>query len=84
VIGNEENLVLKPVLKKIFDKGTLVFGPFSADGFGSNQYEKYDAIIATYHDQGLIPFKTLSLVKGKLYSRFAKLELRQITGLLMK
>ncbi|TWH99420.1 4-hydroxythreonine-4-phosphate dehydrogenase [Flavobacterium tiangeerense] len=69
VIGNEENLVLKPVLKKIFDKGTLVFGPFSADGFfGSNQYEKYDAIIATYHDQGLIPFKTLSFGKGVNYT----------------
>ncbi|QZK91565.1 4-hydroxythreonine-4-phosphate dehydrogenase PdxA [Flavobacterium sp. CHNK8] len=69
VIGNEENLVLKPVLKKIFDQGTLVFGPFSADGFfGSNQYEKYDAIIATYHDQGLIPFKTLSFGKGVNYT----------------
>jgi 4-hydroxythreonine-4-phosphate dehydrogenase len=69
VIGNEENLVLNPVLKKIFDKGTLVFGPFSADGFfGSNQYEKYDAIIATYHDQGLIPFKTLSFGKGVNYT----------------
>ena len=47
----------------------MVFGPFSADGFfGSNQYEKYDAIIATYHDQGLIPFKTLSFGKGVNYT----------------
>ncbi len=69
VIGNEEDLVLKPVLKKIFEKGTLVFGPFAADGFfGSNQYEKYDAVIATYHDQGLIPFKTLSFGKGVNYT----------------
>jgi 4-hydroxy-L-threonine phosphate dehydrogenase PdxA len=47
----------------------LVFGPFPADGFfGSNQYEKYDAVIATYHDQGLIPFKTLVFWKWrKLY-----------------
>lgn len=65
VIGNEDDAILKPALRKLFDKGTLVFGPFPADGFfGSNQYEKYDAIIATYHDQGLIPFKTLSFGKG--------------------
>src|SRR6187402_1564751 len=69
VIGKEDDLVLKPVLKKIFEKGTMVFGPFPADGFfGSGQYEKYDAIVATYHDQGLIPFKTLSFGKGVNYT----------------
>lgn len=69
VIGKEDDAVLRPALKKIFDKGTLVFGPFPADGFfGSGQYEKYDAIIATYHDQGLIPFKTLSFGKGVNYT----------------
>lgn len=69
VIGNEEETVLKPALKKIFEEGILVFGPFSADGFfGSGQYEKYDAVIATYHDQGLIPFKTLSFGKGVNYT----------------
>ncbi|WP_395045811.1 4-hydroxythreonine-4-phosphate dehydrogenase PdxA [Flavobacterium sp.] len=69
VIGDEEDKLIKPTLKKIFDEGTLVFGPFSADGFfGSNQYEKYDAVIATYHDQGLIPFKTLSFGKGVNYT----------------
>ncbi|HWS60673.1 MAG TPA: 4-hydroxythreonine-4-phosphate dehydrogenase PdxA [Flavobacterium sp.] len=69
VIGNEDDLILKPTLKKIFEKGTLVFGPFAADGFfGSNQYDKYDAIIATYHDQGLIPFKTLSFGNGVNYT----------------
>lgn len=69
VIGKEEDSILKPVLKKIFENGTLVFGPFAADGFfGSNQYEKYDAIIATYHDQGLIPFKTLSFGNGVNYT----------------
>lgn len=69
VIGKEEDLILKPVLKKIFEGGTMVFGPFSADGFfGSGQYEKYDAIVATYHDQGLIPFKTLSFGKGVNYT----------------
>jgi len=69
VIGTEDDKVLKPALKKLFEKGTLVFGPFAADGFfGSNQYEKYDAVIATYHDQGLIPFKTLSFGNGVNYT----------------
>ncbi|MBC7606002.1 MAG: 4-hydroxythreonine-4-phosphate dehydrogenase PdxA [Burkholderiales bacterium] len=69
VIGNEEDEIMKPTIKKLFDKGTLVFGPFAADGFfGSSQYDKYDAIIATYHDQGLIPFKTLSFGKGVNYT----------------
>jgi 4-phospho-D-threonate 3-dehydrogenase / 4-phospho-D-erythronate 3-dehydrogenase len=69
VIGNEDDTILKPTLKKLFDKGTLVFGPFAADGFfGSHQYDKYDAIIATYHDQGLIPFKTISFGNGVNYT----------------
>jgi 4-hydroxythreonine-4-phosphate dehydrogenase len=69
VIGKEDDAILKPALKKIFEKGVLVFGPFAADGFfGSNQYEKYDAIVATYHDQGLIPFKTLSFGNGVNYT----------------
>lgn len=69
VIGKEEDVLIKPTLKKIFEEGVLVFGPFSADGFfGSGQYEKYDAVIAAYHDQGLIPFKTLSFGKGVNYT----------------
>lgn len=69
VIGKEDDEILRPVLKKLFDKGTMVFGPFPADGFfGSSQYEKYDAILATYHDQGLIPFKTLSFGNGVNYT----------------
>ncbi len=69
VIGKEEQEIIKPTIKKMFDKGTLVFGPFPADGFfGSGQYEQFDAVIATYHDQGLIPFKTLSFGKGVNYT----------------
>ena len=65
VIGQEEEKIIKPALKKLFESGNMVFGPFPADGFfGSAQYEKYDAVIATYHDQGLIPFKTLSFGNG--------------------
>ena len=69
VIGKEDDEILKPVLKKLFEKGTLVFGPFAADGFfGSGQYQKYDAVLASYHDQGLIPFKTLSFSNGVNYT----------------
>lgn len=65
VIGKEDEELIRPVLRKLFDAGTMVFGPFPADGFfGSGHYEKFDAVIATYHDQGLVPFKTLSFGKG--------------------
>jgi 4-hydroxythreonine-4-phosphate dehydrogenase len=47
----------------------MVFGPYSADAFfGSGQYKKFDAVIATYHDQGLIPFKTISFGNGINYT----------------
>jgi 4-hydroxythreonine-4-phosphate dehydrogenase len=69
VIGNEEEKIIKPTIKKLFEKGIFAFGPYSADGFfGSGQYEKFDAIIASYHDQGLIPFKTLSFGTGVNYT----------------
>jgi len=43
----------------------LVFGPYAADSFfGSNNYKSFNAIVASYHDQGLIPFKTLSFGQG--------------------
>ncbi len=69
VIGKEDDVLLRPTLQKLFSEGTLVFGPFPADGFfGSGHYEKFDAVIATYHDQGLVPFKTLSFGKGVNYT----------------
>ena len=65
VIGNEDDTVLKPTLQKIKETGKLVYGPYAADSFfGSNNYKNFDAIIASYHDQGLIPFKTLSFGQG--------------------
>ena len=65
VIGNEDDTILRPTLQKIKDQGKLVYGPYAADSFfGSNNYKNFDAIIATYHDQGLIPFKTLSFGQG--------------------
>lgn len=69
VIGKEDDQIIRPTIKKLFDRGVLVFGPYSADGFfGSGQYEKFDAVIAAYHDQGLIPFKTLSFGTGINYT----------------
>ncbi|KAB1066785.1 4-hydroxythreonine-4-phosphate dehydrogenase PdxA [Tamlana haliotis] len=65
VIGNEDDAVLRPTLQKIKEGGKLVYGPYAADSFfGSNNYKNFDAIIASYHDQGLIPFKTLSFGQG--------------------
>lgn len=65
VIGNEDDTILRPTIYKIKEKGKLVYGPYAADSFfGSNNYKNFDAIIATYHDQGLIPFKTLSFGQG--------------------
>lgn len=68
-IGSEDEDVLKPVIKEMSDAGHLVFGPYSADSFfGSDTYKNFDAILAAYHDQGLIPFKTLSFGKGVNYT----------------
>jgi len=65
VIGNQDDEIIKPTVEKLSDEGYLVSGPFPADGFfGSALYENFDAILACYHDQGLVPFKTLSFGKG--------------------
>lgn len=65
VIGKEDDEVLKPTIQQINEKGKLVYGPYSADSFfGTKNYNNFDAVIAAYHDQGLVPFKTLSFGKG--------------------
>ncbi len=65
VIGKEEEDLIKPTIEKIKEKGTLVFGPYAADGFfGSKTYKQFDGILAMYHDQGLAPFKALSFGNG--------------------
>ena len=65
VIGKEDDEVLKPAIQECLERGQLVFGPFAADSFfGSGNHLNYDAVLAAYHDQGLIPFKTLSFGKG--------------------
>ena len=69
VISENDKKLIIPAVKKMQDSGNLVYGPFSADSFfGSEEYKKYDLIIAAYHDQGLIPFKTLSFGMGVNYT----------------
>ena len=68
VIGTEDQKLLTPALNELNKKEVIVYGPFSADTFFCNNYAKYDAILAVYHDQGLIPFKTISFGEGVNYS----------------
>lgn len=65
LLGKEEQDVITPLLNEFREKGDLVFGPFPADGFfAAKTYRNYDAVLAMYHDQGLIPFKTLAFNEG--------------------
>ncbi len=64
-IGSEEVEIISPAILELKKKGILVSGPYSADGFfGNSTYKKFDAVLAMYHDQGLIPFKSLSFGSG--------------------
>lgn len=65
LIGKEEEEIIKPAAKEAKQRNMLVVGPFSADAFfARGQHEKFDAVLAMYHDQGLIPFKSLSFGEG--------------------
>ncbi|MDD3166346.1 MAG: 4-hydroxythreonine-4-phosphate dehydrogenase PdxA [Bacteroidales bacterium] len=65
VIGTEDDDVVAVAIKKAQDNNVCCFGPMSADGFfGSGDYKRFDAVLAMYHDQGLIPFKTLCMDRG--------------------
>lgn len=69
LIGNEEETIIKPAIKEAKQKDILAFGPYSADAFfARGQYRKFDAVLAMYHDQGLIPFKTIALGEGVNYT----------------
>lgn len=65
LLGSEEQDIIKPVIEELKQEGKLVVGPFPADGFfGTGAQYKFDGVMAMYHDQGLIPFKTLAFDKG--------------------
>ncbi len=64
-IGKEEKEVIIPAIEALLKEGNIVQGPFSPDGFfGSLSFKKFDAVLAMYHDQGLIPFKLLEGTEG--------------------
>jgi len=65
LLGDEDEKIVAPAIQKAFEEGYLVFGPYPADGFfGSGEFQKFDAILAMYHDQGLTPFKLLAEGRG--------------------
>ena len=68
LLGNEEETIIKPAIKEA-KLSMLTFGPYSADAFfRKGNFQQFDAVLAMYHDQGLIPFKSLSLGEGLNYT----------------
>lgn len=64
-LGEEELNIINPVIKSFHDKGELVYGSYSADGFfGSSNIKNFDGVLAMYHDQGLTGFKAISFDEG--------------------
>lgn len=69
LIGKEEQEIIIPAINKTREENMLAFGPYPADGFfGNSTYKEFDAVLAMYHDQGLIPFKTLAFSDGVNYT----------------
>lgn len=65
LLGGEEERVILPAIKQANEEGILAFGPYPPDGFfGNGMQYKFDAVLAMYHDQGLIPFKALAFDSG--------------------
>ncbi len=65
LLGDEEENIIKPVIDNYKENGILVFGPYSSDGFfGMMHQKKFDGVLAMYHDQGLIPFKSIAFETG--------------------
>ena len=69
VIGDFDATVIKPVIDDVQQKGVLAYGPCPSDGFfGNSEFNKFDGVLALYHDQGLIPFKLMSFTEGVNYT----------------
>jgi 4-hydroxythreonine-4-phosphate dehydrogenase len=65
LIGKEEQTIIIPAIEEANAQGIFAFGPYAADGFfGTGAYHNFDAVLAMYHDQGLIPFKTINFESG--------------------
>jgi 4-hydroxythreonine-4-phosphate dehydrogenase len=69
VIGDEEERIILPAIKQANEEGIIALGPYPADGFfGSGEFKKFDATLAMFHDQGLIPFKSFAFDAGVNYT----------------
>lgn len=69
LLGQEEEEIILPAMKTMKNKNRIVVGPFPSDGFfGQGTFKNFDGILAMYHDQGLIPFKTLAFEEGVNYT----------------
>jgi 4-hydroxythreonine-4-phosphate dehydrogenase len=69
LIGNEEQTIISKAIERAKGEKILVMGPYPADGFfASRTDKKFDAVLAMYHDQGLIPFKTICEGHGVNYT----------------
>jgi 4-hydroxythreonine-4-phosphate dehydrogenase len=74
LIGSEEDSILAPFIAEAKEKGFFIDGPFPADGFfGSSAYKNFDAVLAMYHDQGLIPLKMIAFDQGVNFSAGLKI-----------
>jgi len=69
LLGKEEETIILPAMQEAEQQGVMAFGPYAADGFfGARMYDRFDGILAMYHDQGLIPFKTIAMEDGVNYT----------------
>lgn len=65
LLGKEEEEIIAPAIAAAREAGIMAFGPYAADGFfGSGAYNRFDGVLAMYHDQGLGPFKTIAMENG--------------------
>ncbi len=65
LLGHEEQDIIIPAIEEARAADILAFGPYPADGFFANgTYMQFDAVLAMYHDQGLIPFKQIAFESG--------------------
>lgn len=69
LLGSEEKNIIIPAVEAVRNEGTLVYGCYPADGFfGARQFKQFDAVLAMYHDQGLVPFKYMHFSDGVNYT----------------
>lgn len=69
LMGDEERTIILPAVRQAQEEGIMAYGPYSADGFfGLGNYSRFDATLAMYHDQGLVPFKALAFEDGVNYT----------------